>query len=133
MYEFLEHTSDVRVRVSGATLEELFADAVRALFAALEAVGASDAQPVTWRVSVDSVDRTALLVDFLSDVLVQAHVRRVVFRDVRFVRLTETELEAELQGVAAAEFGEDVKAVTYHEADVRMENGRWQTMLVFDL
>jgi len=42
-------------------------------------------------------------------------------------------IEADLTGFAPAEFDEDVKAVTYHEAEVRHGNGLWSTMLVFDI
>jgi SHS2 domain-containing protein len=36
-------------------------------------------------------------------------------------------------GYSPVEFEQDVKAVTYHEADVRYENGMWSTTLVFDI
>ena len=49
-----------------------------------------------------------------------------------FDRLTETELAATIIGTSAR-FEQDVKAVTYHEAEVRCENGVWSTMLVFDI
>jgi SHS2 domain-containing protein len=42
-------------------------------------------------------------------------------------------LDAELEGHPVVRFGEDVKAVTYHEADVQERNGLWSTTLVFDV
>jgi SHS2 domain-containing protein len=133
VFELVHHVADVRLRVTAATLEELFRDAVRGLFAVMHAQ-AGEAQPVTRRIVVeDSADRTALLVDFLNEVLQRAHVAHECFGEARFLRLDETNAEAELSGVAPAEFEEDVKAVTYHEADVRHENGVWTTMLVLDI
>lgn len=133
MYELVNHIADVRLRVEAASVEELFRDAVRGLYAVMHAHTAGGA-PVTRRIVVEeSADRTALLVDFLNEVLQRAHIARECFHDARFTRLDEWNAVAELTGVAPAEFEEDVKAVTYHEADVREENGAWTTMLVLDI
>ncbi len=134
MFELAQHTADVRLLVSGASLEELFRDAVRGMFAVMRGMPAHDARPVSRVIAVhDSADRTALLVDFLNDVLHRSHVAREMFDDVTFARLEEHSLEATLTGVTPAEFDEDVKAVTYHEADVCEREGVWRTTLVFDI
>ena len=130
MFEILQHTADVRLRVSAPTLEELFAEAVRGMFAILGSEIRDSRFEI--RVAVDSVDLTSLLVDFLNAVLSRAHVERVAFEDVKFERLSETEVTAQLIG-RAAQFTHDIKAVTYHEADVKRVNDMWETTLVFDI
>lgn len=132
MFELIPHTADVRARVTASSLDELFAESMRALSAAMHAEPAGGSVRHTIRVD-DSADTTALLVDFLNEVLARAHVARELFTDARFVRLDGHSVEAELVGVAPASFGEDVKAVTYHEADVRRDGAEWTTMLVFDI
>ena len=132
MYELVPHTADVRLRVVAPSLEELFRDAVRGMYAVMRGEGGSGEVRRTINVH-ESADMTALLVDFLNDVLQRAHVAGEMFTDVAFLRLDPTSVDAEVTGVAAASFEEDVKAVTYHEADVRQEDGRWTTMLVFDI
>jgi len=48
--------------------------------------------------------------------------------------LTETEIEVKVFGRKVEEFEEDIKAVTYHEAEVKKnEKGEYETMLVFDI
>ena len=132
-FELIHHTADVRVRVTSATLEDLFRDAVRGMYAVMRGEPRS-IERVRRTIAVDdSADTTALLVDFLNDVLNRAHIGRELFDEVTFTRFDETSLTAELHGTADAEFEEDVKAVTYHEAEVRFVNGEWTTMLVFDL
>jgi SHS2 domain-containing protein len=133
VYELVPHIADVRLHVSAASVEELFIDAVRGMYAVMgaESPGASRVER-TIEVA-DSADRTALLVDFLNDVLHRAHVAGEWFDEVRFETLGETSLRALLTGTAPASFREDVKAVTYHEADLRLEDTRWATMLVFDI
>ncbi len=91
------------------------------------------AQIIRRRFALDSVDRTSLLVDFLNEILSSAHIGRELFADATFPTLTDTELVADVIGYSPVEFEQDVKAVTYHEADVRYENGMWSTTLVFDI
>lgn len=133
MYEILPHTADVRLRVSAPSLEELFRDAMRGMYAIMRGE-ASGGTLVTRTLAVhDSADTTSLLIDFLNEVLGRAHVARELFGDVTFTRLDATSLDATLTGLAPASFEEDVKAVTYHEAEVRHEAGGWGTVVVFDL
>ena len=132
MFELIQHTADVRVRVTAPSMEELFGDAVRGMYAVMR--GAAGGTRIEREIVVeDSADRTALLIDFLNEVLARAHIGRELFDSVTFLRLDETSLAAKLTGSGPAEFEEDVKAVTYHEADVRLAGGEWTTMLVFDL
>ena len=132
MYELVHHTADVRLRVSAHSVEDLFRDAVRGMYAVMR--GERGTAPVTRVISVEeSADTTSLLVDFLNEVLNRAQIGREMFDEVRFTRFQPLSLTAELTGTTPADFEEDVKAVTYHEADVRCEDGQWMTMLVFDL
>ena len=131
MFEILQHTADVRLHVRSATVEDLFRDAMRGMFAIMNA--SSKGATITRRLSFDAIDRTSLLVDFLSEVLSRAQIDRAVFDDVRFERLTDTELTAEITGRSSAGFEQDVKAVTYHEAEVKETADGWETMLVFDI
>jgi SHS2 domain-containing protein len=133
MFELIHHTADVRVRVTASSLEALFRDAVRGMYAVMRGEARS-AQRIEREIRVDdSAGTTALLVDFLNEVLSRAQIGRELFEEVEFSRFEETSLTATLTGTADAEFEEDVKAVTYHEAEVRNVNGEWTTMLVFDL
>ena len=133
MFEVIQHTADVRLRIHGDSVEELFREAVRGLTACLQPQ-ATQSSEVERTLRVESVDRTTLLVDFLNEVLWFADVHSEIFHDVKFAELTELSLTAELRGSRAESFGSDIKAVTYHEAEVtRNERGAWETMLVLDI
>lgn len=132
MFELVQHTADVRLRVSGATLEDLFRDAVLGMYAVMRGQAHGDERIEREIVVDESADTTALLVDFLNEVLNRAHIGREMFDEVAFTRFEATSVTAIVRG-SRAEFEEDVKAVTYHEAEVRFESGAWTTMLVFDL
>lgn len=133
-YKILEHTADVRLAVEAESLEQLFADALDGTMKILQGQVKEPRQEVKRKVSVQSGDRTALLVDFLNEVLLQTQTQREIYINIIFKQLTERILEAELNGVSVDGFGEDIKAVTYHEADVKQgKDGRWETVLVFDI
>lgn len=85
-------------------------------------------------VDVKSADLTTLLIDFLSEVLTLSQTDRVVFCNASFNKLTETELVGEITSTKVEEFDEDIKAVTYHEANVvKNEKGQWETVIIFDI
>ncbi|HUP50290.1 MAG TPA: archease [Thermoanaerobaculia bacterium] len=132
MYELVEHTADIRIRVRAASREELFADALRGLMAVVDPHGLT-AGAAGAEISIDAPDTTVLLVDFLNEALSRAHADREIYTKVTFGRLTDTNLTARLEGVRVEGFGEDVKAVTYHEAEVREHAGEWSTLLVLDI
>ena len=131
MIETLPHTADVRLRITAPTVEELFAEGMRGVAAHLDARRAG--REIRRGIILESADRTALLVDFLNEVLAFSFVDHTVFDRVAIRKLTETSIDAEIAGVEAT-LGDEIKAVTYHEADVRQrEDGTWTTILVFDI
>ena len=86
------------------------------------------------KIIVEAPDTTALLIDFLSEVLALSQINKEIYGRMTFSHFSPTKVEATLGGVMAEKFDEDIKAVTYHEADVRQnEKGEWETMIVFDI
>lgn len=133
MYEVDAHTADIRLRLRAASLEELFADAVRGLMAVMKPAGAPAPSPAKdTTLTLDAPDVTALLVDFLNEVLLRCHTRREAFEPVT-IEVRDGAITAVLRVRIAGEFEEDVKAVTYHEADVVQTDGGWSTTLVLDV
>jgi len=132
LYEIVQHTADIRMRVSAPSLGELFADALRGLMDVVKPEGVANG-PARAEIHLTAPDTTALLIDFLNEVLTRSHIDHAVYPRVTFRLLSGTALDADLSGFRVAGFGEDVKAVTYHEADVRESGGNWSTTLVFDV
>jgi len=132
LYEIVQHTADIRLRVSSPTIEGLFAEALRGLMEVIKPERIQ-AENVHAEVRVSAPDPTALLVDFLNEVLTRCHIQREIYPHVVFRSMSETSLHADLEGHRAANLGEDVKAVTYHEANVRQAGGIWSTILVLDV
>lgn len=133
-YKIIPHTADVRLHVKAASQKALFRDAVRGLMGVMQPTVTPGAPQIVRTFSLTANDRTALLIDFLNEILTQAYTNKETYRFVHFTTIDEKKIAAELTALPVSEFGEDVKAVTYHEANVRQNaKGEWETTLVFDI
>ena len=137
-FEILPHTADMRMRVWGKSIQELFRAALRGMAFYLRPDFAKlpkGAKPVTQAVKVETVDISSLLVEFLSEVIAQSDISNAVFTAVNFRKFGENFLEGEISGFVAEDIEHDIKAVSYHEVDIKRnpETGLFETMLVFDI
>lgn len=133
MFEIDSHTADVRLRVRAPSLEELFADSLRGLMGVMKPGKAAPSSPSKeTTLTLDAPDLTALLVDFLNEVLLLCHTRSQAFEP-ESITLSTAAITAVLHSRPVDRFEEDVKAVTYHEADVVQSDGSWSTTLVLDV
>lgn len=131
-YEILEHKADLKIKVFGKTKEELFKNALLAM--AESQKGENFSGKVTRKIEIQSIDLISLLVDFLSEVLYLIQVNKEIYNDIKFTKFTDTELEAELFGQKVERFGEDIKAVTYHNLNIiERENRIWEATVLFDV
>ena len=135
-HALMAHTADARAAIRGDTLPELFRAALEALaeLETGEAPATAADLPLRRRVRLAAADTSVLLVDFLSEVLTLSLVETAVFEDLHVHELSEKTADVEVLGRPVPAFLHDVKAVTYHEADVRPDGeGHWHTHLVFDV
>lgn len=140
----LPHTADIKVRVFGATKEELFAHALEAMFQVVHPIvpGARTENdrvippslPVQRSIKITSVDEENLLVDFLSEALCLSDTHNEAYFDAEISLLTSTELHATLHGTPITGFeSSEIKAVTYNELHIEQTAEGWQTDIVFDI
>lgn len=134
--KFLSHTADIRLKVSAETLPRLFELCLNSMNRLLirDFDKRKYTSDISKKIHLESADRTSLLIDFLSEVLTLSHVSKAVFFEMSIESITDNKITAVLDGTIMNSFDEDIKAVTYHEADVRLnENGDWETILIFDI
>lgn len=133
-YKILSHTADLRLEVYGKTLEELFTNAAEALAHIL----AGKKKPLlshmiaVEKLEIRSGNLNSLLVDFLNEILSRSQINKRVYK-VENLKLGKSELTAEISGMSVEKFEEDIKAVTYHEADIEQKDAIWKTRLVLDI
>ncbi len=130
-FEEIEHTADWAFRAFGATLPELFENAARAL---LSLEGAAE-QPttVTRDVRVEGIDYESLLVNWLSELLYLQETRGETYHEFSITELTATSLIAQIAGGPAGPLNKYVKAITYHNLEIKQTPEGWQATVVVDV
>lgn len=138
-FEFFDHTGDIGVRVSGATIEDLFADAAMALTATL--IDAATVQPRerAWIV-LEAPSLDLLLVDWLNEIVFRFDVDEMLVARTspRVIQEGDTwKLEAAVEGetIEAARHHVKllIKGVTYHQLTIAHSDRGFETSVVFDI
>lgn len=137
-YEFIEHTADIRMRVRGDNLEDLFRTAAFGMTAFLfgensersESPGAETSfrQPVR----VAGQDLEDLLVGWLSELLLISSLRGARLVTVADLRIADNRLSAAV-GLTPSEPQDEIKAVTYHDLAVARTGDTWTATITFDI
>jgi SHS2 domain-containing protein len=136
MYEFFEHTADLGLRVTAPTLDALFAEAARALLAAIVEDPDTVAPALSREVTISGTDREYLLFDWLKELLYLFDAEHLLLS--RFeVRVSETGLTATVSGEPLDrdrhELGHEVKAITYHGLKVERTADGWLAEVIVDI
>ena len=144
-FELIEHTADVQLRVYGITIEVLFIHALQGMFQIVEpqSVGkncekrgdrlACKELPIKRDIQIRSYDQSSLLIDFLSHVLYLSDIHNEAYLDCVIHELEKTHMKATIHGIKVERFAIEIKAVTYHDFELKKVNGHWQADIVFDI
>ena len=139
-FRFLEHGADVAFEARGESLEELFRQAARAMYASmlnLEKVSPKKSRAVR----VEAPDLVILLHDWLSELLFITDTEGLVFSDFDVKISQDRDGEYLLEATARGELVDperheavtEIKAVTYHGMDVYEEGGEWVARVILDV
>jgi SHS2 domain-containing protein len=135
-YELLDHTGDLGIRVWATDVKGIFQEAARALFAII-----TDLEKVQVRenrkVMVEAATLDELLVAWLSEFLYLYEVEGLLFCDFALAEIGEGKVKGMARG---EEFDEgrhpiktSIKAVTYHQLEIKEEDGHWHAQVIFDI
>jgi SHS2 domain-containing protein len=135
-FRFLDHTADLGILVFGGDLEELFTNAGEAFFTII-----TDLRRVresTERIiRVESTNLEDLMVNWLGELLYLHDVDGLLFKSFSIDELRDGTMKARARGEAFHEgrhvIKTEIKAVTYHQIEVKEEKGRWRARIIFDL
>lgn len=134
-FEILPHTADVRLKVTGNSLEELFSAALEGMNKIIKSDYKILSHPhYSEKIKIDSRDESMLIIDFLSEILTLSHNNKVLYYIKAFNKLKNNELEIIIEGNKVEGFDEDIKAVTYTEAEIIKNNlNEFEIIIVFDI
>lgn len=133
-FEVLEHTADLKIRVWGRDIKELFIQAALAM-AEQQKKGITEEKPEEEPeiVEIKSMDKESLLVDWLNEILSRSDLNKKVYFDFKIEQLAENYLKAEIGGRKVEQKEIDIKAATYHNLKIIKEKGIWQAEIIFDI
>jgi len=135
-FEVLDHTADIGLIVYGEDLKTLFENAGEAFFHLITDLK-KVRRRVEKRIEIRGEDLERLMVDWLSELLYLHDVENLLFKGFKVESVGEGGLKARVKGEPFQEgvhvIKTGVKAVTYHQIEVRKKNGRWRAQIIFDL
>ena len=135
-FEVLDHTADIGLIVYGEDLKTLFENAGEAFFHLITDLK-KVRRRVEKRIEIKGENLERLMVDWLSELLYLHDVENLLFKGFKVESVGEGGLKARVKGEPFQEgvhvIKTGVKAVTYHQIEVRKENGRWRAQIIFDL
>lgn len=136
LYEILDHTADVRIKVSGGNLDELLINcslAMMDIICDLKTVEPKE----KYDVSCEGGSPEELIVNWLSELLYLHEVKRMLFCECE-IKVKDRENVA---GICRGEQIDenrhdlltDIKAVTYSGLEVKEDNGMLSCNVTFDI
>ena len=131
----LSHTSDIRLLIKSNSRHELFKAGILGLSQIMAPPVKEKKYEFFETIRVESMDLTALFIDMLNEVLSLDHIHKCIFDDIKRLEIYDKRIvEVEIGGYPVSAFIKDVKAVTYHEAEIRHSAaGILQTLVILDI
>ncbi len=135
-FESFEHTADVGLRVWAPCMRELFMQAARGFIDMLFAPGDINAAREL-RVKADGAEPEELLVSWLEEILFAFDARGFAPAGVEINEFGDGCVVGVLRGETfdpeRHEVRQPVKAVTYHDLDIRQTESGYEARIVFDV
>jgi SHS2 domain-containing protein len=135
-YRIFDHTADLGVEITGASVEELYAGAAGALFDLLTDLSSvRESEERTLAVEGEGPDD--LLVNFLREILYSWNGEGFLMKHCTIREAAPRRLKAVLRGEtydpARHRIRMEIKAVTYHQVSVEKTEAGWRGTVVFDV
>jgi SHS2 domain-containing protein len=129
--EELPHTADWAIHVWAGSLPALFTEAARGMNALLGVKPGSGTR-VSRTFLAEAPDVESLLVTFLSELVWAVEQENLVFDTFKVV-LKGPKLKVIMSGVPILSLNKSIKAVTYHNLQIRRTEDGFQVEIVFDV
>jgi len=135
-FRILEHTADIGFEAFGATREEVFANAARALFHIIVELDSVELRE-TVNLCVEGADPPSLLVNWLSELLYLQDTEGWLFREFQVISLGKQSLAVTARGEKLDSSRHQlkllVKAITYHQLEFEPTATGWHAQVYVDI
>jgi len=135
-YELLEHTADIKIRVTAGDLKDLFKNSAAAIFdiiAERKHIEPAPQKKVSLKQSADTLDE--LFINWLNELLSLYAVKELVFFDFKIKKLDKHNLQAEAVGenIKYYRINTEIKAATYHDLKLSRTKSGWEAEVILDV
>ena len=130
-FQEIEHTADWALQVWAPDLPILFTLAAEGMNSLAE-VKLAEGEREYHRIEIEEADIETLLVSFLSELLYYSEDEGIGFDHFK-ISINGDRLEAAVEGGAILSIKKEIKAVTYHNLEVRQTDLGYQVVIVFDV
>jgi SHS2 domain-containing protein len=137
-YQFIEHTADIAAVVTADSIEDLFTAAAGALLESSADI-VSFRSTEQKRINLNEYSLEELLVSFLNELNFFFSARKWLLQSVDSLKIEEYEDIFQLKCVCTGgtdveyEPKDEIKGVTFHQMEIKIEKGIFQTTIVFDI
>jgi SHS2 domain-containing protein len=134
MIDIESHTADIRIRLKAGSIAQLFSEGMRSLYEVLEPGNRKGKGGINQSIRLKGTDKTILLINFLNEVLSHSLIHKCVFDKMSRFEKHNDALFIDIQGFQVNGFIKDIKAVTFHEAEIqKSETGEFSTTIILDI
>lgn len=139
-YKFIDHTADIAVEVSGNSYEELFLAALNGWKDSVIELSEVKREAVEKNISLEEDSPEELLVSFLQELNYLLESKKNFPLDIKNIKIEKIDKAFLLESTIL--FGNilvednikaEIKAVTFHQLDIKKVNGIYKTIIVFDI
>jgi SHS2 domain-containing protein len=130
-FEFLSHTADIKIRVYGKNLKEIINNSLLALKSFWKPKLTKT--KIEKEIKVESNNEVNLLIDFLSEVLAKTYIEKAIFVKFEPQELAFYSLSGKIIGYKFIFLSKDIKAITYHQANLQKINNQYIFDFIIDI
>ena len=135
-YHLIDHTADFGIQVFGSDSQELFTNAALALFDVITEVDALKGDD-SCNIKASGEDWSDLMINWLREILYLWNGREMLVKSVQVLSLSEHNISAKIYFDAYLPdrhtIKTEIKAVTYHQIQVKRSPSGWKAQIIFDI
>jgi SHS2 domain-containing protein len=133
-FEELAHTADLEIRAWGEDMVSLFRQAAAGMIQLSGVEGLAEGiSSVKQNISLKAMDYEGLLILFLEELLYRLTEDYMVYEIQKLSITSDYTLKAKLKGAQIKSYQRDIKAVTYHNLNIRSSADGYEVNIVFDI
>ena len=135
-YNLIDHTADFGIQVFGSDPQELFTNAALALFDVITEMDVLSGRDSCY-IKTSGEDWSDLMINWLREILYLWNGKERLVKSIQILSLSEDKISAKIYFDAYMPdrhiIKTEVKAVTYHQAQVKSSPAGWEARVIFDI